>query len=382
MSGAERSLLDLIDSLPAEVDPVVAAPEGDLADLLRDRGVDFRPIPGTDVSFRPHPVHTTRGLAWMAGTARRIRRLASAERAEIVHANSTRAGLAAGLAARGADWPLVNHVRDWVPAGLPGRLTLRAIDRGADVVIANSRDIAREIPSSDGGAGVRVVHNGIDISRFDPGAVDRAEVRRQLDLDEGSLVISTIAQFVPWKAQDDAVRILAALKDRYPQLRLLVAGTATFTAASTRFDSAGFERGVHDLARELGVAEEARFLGQRDDVPEILAASDLLLVPSWREAFGRIVIEGMAMGLPVIATSAGGPAEIISDGADGFLLAPQSSERWAEKADELLGEPELRAEIGRAARKTVEASFTSERHAAAVVSIYAELMAGRPSHGQ
>ena len=374
MSGAERSLVDLIDWLPNEVEPVVATPAGELAEVLRDSGVPIERISGTDVSFRPHPIHTPRGLIWMAATGGRIRRLARSVGADVVHANTTRAGLAAGLAAVRSQTPLLTHVRDWVPPGRAGRVTLGAVARRADIVVANSRDVASQIPASKNGRAPRVVHNGVDIARFDPQRLDREEMRGRLDLAPDALVMVTVAQFSPWKAQDDAVRILAALKPTCPKLRLLVVGTAKFTAASTRYDNAGFERDVHELAGLLDVKKEVLFLGERSDIPEILRAADLLLVPSWREAFGRIVIEGMAMHLPVLATQRGGPAEIVRDGVDGFLLEPRTPALWARRAGELLADSEHLRQMGAAGRRRVEAGFTAGHHAAEIIEVYRELV--------
>ena len=110
-------------------------------------------------------------------------------------------------------------------------------------------------------------------------------------------------------------------------------------AGTERYDNEAFLESLRRLAAQLGVADRVAFLGEREDVPDILAALDLLLVPSWEEPFGRVVIEAMSMSVPVIATNVGGPAEVVRDGEDGILLPPGRPATWAAVAFELLSDP-------------------------------------------
>ncbi|HEX8689131.1 MAG TPA: glycosyltransferase, partial [Solirubrobacterales bacterium] len=134
------------------------------------------------------------------------------------------------------------------------------------------------------------------------------------------------------------------------------------------------------LAAELGVEDGVRFLGERGDVPRVLAAADLLLLPSWREAFGRIAIEAMAMAVPVAATDVGGPAEIVRPGVDGLLLPPRQPELWAQRLGPLIESSELRREYGLRGRERA-AAFGLDAHAAAVLDLYRELLGDRRDTG-
>jgi glycosyltransferase involved in cell wall biosynthesis len=106
-----------------------------------------------------------------------------------------------------------------------------------------------------------------------------------------------------------------------------------------------------------------------------MAALDLLLVPSWREAFGRVAAEAMAMGVPVLATATGGPAEIVRDGRDGVLLEPRDPARWAEAIDALLGDPARRAAMGSTARRRAREAFGLDGHVAQVRRAYDDALA-------
>ena len=178
-----------------------------------------------------------------------------------------------------------------------------------------------------------------------------------------------IAQITPWKAQDDAIRALARVRETHPGAQLAIVGETKFVGRDVTFDNPAFRRGLDALAAELGVADAVHFLGEREDVPDVLAALDLLLVPSWEEPFGRTVIEGMAMGRVVLATAAGGPREIVHDGVDGVLLAPREPAAWADAAARLLSDPGELERIGVAARDSAQ-RFDRDRYADAIIALY------------
>jgi len=191
-------------------------------------------------------------------------------------------------------------------------------------IFANSRYTAEHFSNGAPRPPVRVVYNAVDLGRFDPATIDRTRAREALGLAPDVHALGVVSQITPWKAQDDAIRILASVRSAGLNARLLVVGDAKFTVGSIRYDNEVFESSLRELVRELGVEEHVDFLGDRRDVPEILSALDLVLVPSWEEPFGRIVIESMAMETPVIATNVGGPGEILDPQEAGLLLPPQS----------------------------------------------------------
>lgn len=371
VSGAERSLLTLIGGLGDAVEPCVACPPGELAEALRAAGIEPFPIAGTGASFRLHPLHTARGLFEIGRSALQVRRLVSRLRPDLVHANTTRAALLALVARRRSGPPVLAHVRDWAPGGRRSRLVLGAIARRADMVVANSAYVAAQFDGLAARGPVRVVHNPVDLARFDPDGVDGQSVRRRAGVPPGAAVLAVIAQLTPWKGQDDAIRALAGLGAASDTV-LLLAGSAKFAGPGTQFDNAAFERRLHELSEELGVGDRVRFLGECRDVPGVLAATDVLLVPSWREAFGRVVVEAMAMAVPVVATEVGGPAEIVRPGVDGLLLPPRSPEVWSGALAPLLESVEQRRRMGAAGREHARA-FGVERHAAAILDLYREL---------
>jgi glycosyltransferase involved in cell wall biosynthesis len=373
VGGGERSLLGLLDGVADHVDRVLACPSGPLQAAAVEHGVPVVTIPETAGSLRLHPWHTPAGLATMGSAALAIWREARDLNVDLIHANSIRAGLVSAPAARRLGLPLVVHIRDRLPPSPMTSLVRRAVLSSADVIVAISRYVAEEFDPSGSAPRLRVIDNPLDLARFDPALVTREHARDRLDVPADVPLIGVIGQLTPWKGQDDAIRALAAVRRRHPDARLVIVGEPKFVARATRFDNWAFVRHLHELVRDLGLGWSVSFLGEREDVPEIIRALDVLLVPSWEEPFGRTVIEAMAMGTPVIATSVGGPGEVITDDVDGRLLGPRDPDTWSAAISDLLADDPRRAAMGERARAQVTSRFGLEQHAEAVTRLYWEL---------
>jgi glycosyltransferase involved in cell wall biosynthesis len=213
----------------------------------------------------------------------------------------------------------------------------------------------------------------VNAHRFDPTLASRSDARQRYGLDNDAPVLGVVAQLTPWKAQHDAIDAFIRLRRRFTNAVLLLAGDAKFTAATTRFDNAAYARSLRDRAAHLGDA--VRFLGNIDDVPELLSALDLLLLPSLQEPFGRAALEAMAMGVPTVATAVGGTAELIENGVDGLLLPPGDPTAWADACAELLASEPRRGEFA-ARGQAKAASFSPEGRAMEAVDIYTEVIRG------
>ncbi|MDQ3586764.1 MAG: glycosyltransferase family 4 protein [Actinomycetota bacterium] len=368
--------------MPEDVSPVVACPSGPLGDAVAGIGVEWHRLPEAEASLRLDPIHTPIGVAALATGAVLVRLLARRVGVDLLHGNSVRASLVAALAARLGAPPAIAHVRDCLPPGRVSAVTLRAATGPASVVLANSDHTRRNVQTALAGAGrtpIRVAYSPVDVDRFDPLLFDRAEARAGLGLAPTAPVLAVVGQLTPWKGQDDAVRIVASVKRTHPDVRLLLVGTARFVSRATRYDNQAYVRRLQDLVDAHGVRDQVRLLGERPDVPAILRAVDLLLVPSWEEPFGRVVVEAMAMGVPVLATSVGGPSEVLRSEIDGVLLPPRHPELWAAEIAGLLDDPQRRSSLGVSARKRALQRFSLTAHVDAVLAAYRAALEG-PGH--
>jgi glycosyltransferase involved in cell wall biosynthesis len=374
VSGGERSLLVLLGALPAQIRPLLASPRGDLADAVRALGLPTTPIAGTAGSLRLHPLHTPRALAELSLAAVQVRRAAARHRAELVHANSIRAGIVLGLA-RLPGRARVVHVRDCLPPGPLSTATLRLIASRGTTIVANSRYTARSVQAAAPDARTEVVYNAVDPRRWDPARIGRAAARERLSSELGGaleqrLLLAVVAQVSPWKGQDTAIEALRLLVRDGLDAHLLLIGSAKFVARATRFDNERYVAELRAAISAAGLEDRVSWLGEREDVPELMAALDILLLPSREEPFGRALIEAMALGVPVLATNVGGPCEIVEDGVQGLLLPPLEAAAWAAAVRQLAERPELAAEMGRAGRARVQREFTVQQHVRAMLAVY------------
>jgi L-malate glycosyltransferase len=370
VSGAEHSLLSLLAALPETVRPLVGTPPGQLAAAVEGLGIPTTPLTGTLGSLRLHPLHTPRALAELSAAALQVRRAARRAGVDVVHANSIRAGLVLALA-RLAPAATVVHVRDCLPPSAVASATLRLIAATATTVVANSRYTARVVQAVAPRARLEVVHNPVDLVRWDPARIDRAAARARLGAaGERRLLLGVVAQLSPWKGQDTAIEALRLLCAEGLDAHLLLIGSAKFLARATRFDNEGYVATLRAQVADAGLQERVSWLGEREDVPELVRALDVLLLPSWEEPFGRALIEAMALGVPVIATDVGGPPEIVEDGREGYLLPPREPHAWARAIARFAGHPERGREMGDAGRRRVEREFSVDRHVAAMCEVY------------
>jgi glycosyltransferase involved in cell wall biosynthesis len=313
----------------------------------------------------------------MAIAAFEVRRAAARHAAELVHANSIRAGIVLALASMRRK-PTIVHVRDCLPPGRASKATLRLLASSATTMLANSRYTAASVRAMAPRARLEVVYNAVDLERFDPHRIDRAAARRRLGESEaGPALLGVVAQISPWKGQETAIEALQLLRAAGTDAKLLLVGGAKFVSAATRYDNEAYLARLHALVADAGLKDSVAWLGEREDVPEIVRALDVLLLPSWEEPFGRAVLEALALEVPVVATAVGGPCEVIEDGREGYLVAPREPHAWADAVARVLASPDRGAAMGRAGRRRVEREFTFSQQARRLLEIYRSA-AGRP----
>lgn len=376
LGGAEHSLLLLLEALPAlGVEPTVAVfGDGPFRSAVarldvptvvlnvpeRLRRVSRYTLPSRIAGAGLLAASSVPSALRLAGLARRVR-------ADLLHSNGLKAHVLAGLAGRVARRPVVWHLRDFPPDGLVGRL-FRAAGRSLPaLVLANSEAVAVTLRSADsGGPPVIALHNPVDLDRFHPGPV-AGRVRSELGLPLETPLVGMIAHLTPWKGHADFLAIARAVGDALPAARFVVAGGPIYETEG----HSGYAESLRQRAAELSLAERVFFLGARDDVPDVLAALDVVVhCPTVPEPFGRVVAEAMAAGRPVVVARCGGIPEIVRDGEEGYVVAPGDLAAFAAAIEQLLGDREQCARFGAAGRLRAEALFGARAHAVRVVDAY------------
>jgi len=360
VAGAENSLLQLLGALDRRgYAPVAALPgTGPLEAQLAALGVPVlhAPIPRLRRTIRPWKLAATG--AREAAAVLRLRGEIRRRGIDLVHASGLSALAAGGPAAALAGVPCLWHLRD---LRFP-RWAARVIGRFADAMVAVSRAVAEAEAR-----GAEVIHNAIDAEAFAARARPGA-LRAELDLTPDTPLALVVSQMVPWKGHVRFLRAMAEARRRCPGAVAAVAGSDLFG------DHPGYEEGLRALADELGPAGSVRFLGQRDDVPTLMADADVLVVPSNAEPFGRVALEAMALGTPVAGLARGGLPEVVEDGVTGCLAPTGAPAVLGEMIARLLDDAKLRALMGVEARRTVAERFGVAEHAARVSAVYERLL--------
>jgi glycosyltransferase involved in cell wall biosynthesis len=278
-----------------------------------------------------------------------------ARRYEVIYANSQKAFTVSAVASVMARRPLIWHLRDILNADHFSRMNVKAAvtlaNRCASRVLANSEATAAAFVVAGGSPDrVRAVPYGIDAAPFlEVSDADAAAARVALGVGDAPL-IGLFGRLAEWKGQHIAIDAAAAL----PDVHLLLVGGAMFGEDA-------YAESLRSRAVGLGVADRVHFAGYRDDVPILMRASDIILHTSIAaEPFGRVILEGMLAGRPVIATGAGGAREIVEDGVTGILVPPGDPSALAEAVHRLLAAPDRRRAMGSAARTRAMMHFTPE----------------------
>jgi glycosyltransferase involved in cell wall biosynthesis len=210
---------------------------------------------------------------------------------------------------------------------------------------------------------VSTIPNGVDLTRFGPAS--QAAARRALGLPGESTVVGTVGRLDPVKDQAALVRAFATLMGAYPEALLVLAGDGPCREELAR------------LVAELGAGGRVRLLGECRDVPQVLAAMDLFVLPSLAEGMSNTILEAMAVGLPVVATRVGGNRELVDEGETGRLVPPGDPRALADAVAGYLDDAHVRGLHGKASRRRASETFALERMYRAHESLYGRLLAGR-----
>jgi glycosyltransferase involved in cell wall biosynthesis len=304
-------------------------------------------------------------------------RFARRERIDIVQCSAAPRTGTLGLAlARmsGARLLLHYHV---IPGryGGPRGAFERAVARRADGYVTVSQFLAGRVAESGVPAGrIDVVVNGVDCNRFSPSVSGRA-VRQEFGIGGDEVLVVQLARIIQQKRQEDVVRAFALARREAPRLRLLIVGWE-----DPRYDGpfASYRAELENIAAQAGLGDAMIIADPRSDAPQVVAAADIVAMPTIEDAWNLAVTEAMASGKPVIGSRSGGISEQIVDGESGFLVPAKSPDALARRMVELAADPLLRARMGAAARSRALALFDENRVAEGFAPIYRRLVSGRP----
>jgi glycosyltransferase involved in cell wall biosynthesis len=352
--GGERYLELFFDRLDrARYRGLLICPEpGPFVRRMKERGVDTQLVHLAPL-FNPMAL-------W------RLTRLLVRERVTILQTHGARANFYGRIAGRLAGVPVIistvhNSMKDYEVRSLRRglyafllRVTLPLANRIICVSDANRSDLIDECPAAE--ARTQTVYNGVDPSAF-PSHPDRQKVREELGVASGPVLVM-IARLTEAKGHQYLLRALPCLLAKWPQLCLLCVGDGELRDE------------LHSLARELAVERACRFVGVREDIADILAVADVVVLPSLSEGFPFVLLEALAMGCPVVASRVNGVPELVEDHKTGLLVPSRDSQALAKAILEVLGNPTAARKMGAEGRAVVQERFTVDQMVANTTAIF------------
>ncbi|HEV8643173.1 MAG TPA: glycosyltransferase family 4 protein [Methylomirabilota bacterium] len=288
-----------------------------------------------------------------------LRRLMRARGVALAHTHSSVDSWLGTLAAKSLRLPVVRGRHVTIPIVKRRALTYRLADR-----VITSGEAVRTLVQRAGVPAERIVAvaAGVDAMRFHPG-VSGKTVRDELGLT--SPVVGLVANVRGSKGHRYFLEAAPEVLRAVPGTRFLIVG-----------DGVGFE-GVRRRVREMGLEPHVIMTGFRRDIPEVMAALDVLVLPSVKsEAISQVIPQALAVGTPVVGTTVGGTPEIIRDGENGRLVPPADAAALAGAIVALLRDPPRAREMARAGQALVQARYTMDATMAQTTAVYAELLGG------
>ncbi len=380
LGGAEINLVELAAEPAAREKWEIQAacdPEGRLHDSLTSLGIPchpyaFDPSLGTlRLVGRRFPLAgALRSLKALSTARRDLARLFAQTRPDLVVSCTNKDHFAAWHSCRAAGIPSVWWVNDIVSADFfpwTARWAFRGQASGGASRIIVVSDFARQALLQLGlrPGQVATIHNGIPLERYQ--RQPRGTLRTMLSVTDDEPLVGIVGRFTPWKGQDLFLRIAEAWCGTSPSGRFVLIGHA-FN------EDQPYEQSLREFIRSRGLRERIHVIPFQKDIAASLSDLDLLVHTSLKpEPFGRVLIEAMAVGVPVLAARAGGVPEIIAHGQNGLLAEPGNLDDYVTQLRHLLLEPALRERLRLAGQQSVADRFTVLRVQAAMEALFSAI---------
>ncbi len=341
--------------------------------LVRDRLADGRKhgIEVIDLPSLVRRISPFNDIKAFISIVRFLRR----SRPDIVHTHTSKAGVLGRLAAWTARVPIIIHTpHGHVFYGHFGR-SLSRIFLQMEKLLGRitHHQIALTLEECNDYLGLRVskhsnttvIHSGIDLHRFSKGAKQRTRKRKELRIPPDSLVIGYVGWLIPIKGVTYLVSAMAKVAGKYPKSLLVLVGKGD--------DKGEEEIKLKEQVERAGLADKVRFLGWRPDVDEVISCFDIFVLPSLNEGMGRVLVEAMAAGLPIVASRVGGIPDLVIDGKNGLLVPPADASALEKSICTLLKDKAQRKRMGEAGKKMCR-PYSAEAMVEQIDDLYTELL--------
>ena len=350
-------LISLVEALPKHEyrSLICLLKEGWLNDELRRRGFETVVIP------QPRTVDVN----WLWAVWHMVRD----RRVDLMHSHEFAMNTYGSLVSLITGIPQIAtvHGKNYYYKRWYRRLAYRFVARHGRMV-AVSEDCRKFLSDNVGvpPKNILTIYNGIPTEGYEQSSSIRANIRSALGVTTNQPVIGTVGNLYTVKGQTFLLQAMSSVVRHWPDCRLIIAGRGELESV------------LKKEAKELGIERNVLFLGYRADIPELLQAMDIFVLPSLSEGLSLSILEAMAAGKPVVATEVGGNPEVIADSKTGYLVPPGNPGALAEKLMALLQNPTLAREIGKCARARAIQHFGLSAMVNGYLMQYAVLLGSTP----
>jgi len=352
LGGGEHSFLDLLSHLPDVWEPLALVPhEGELKARLGAKGIETQIIPLP--SIRPWFIHNV--LACSRSYFVTCKKYCPA----LIYANGSRAAFYGGLAGKLLGLPVVWHCRIADKDPCLDFLLIRM----SDCVIANSHATARRF-GSRWKSKIAVVHNGVDIEWLTDSFVKKPDL-----ISENWKVVICVARVSQWKRHDIVLEAFEEVAMQEPDVHLFFIGEKDI-------EEPEWWDYLQARTQKSRYSDRIHWIGKASDVRPWYKAAHLLVLGTENEAFGRVLVEAMACGVPIVATKSGGIPEVVRHGEDGFLVEPGNIEKMAIAIARILRDEALRARFVKSCQERAY-FFSLDAHIAKMIGIFKDALSRR-----
>ena len=359
--GGERVFAQLLNGLPEDrFEPYLAsAPNDAFLKNIKSKNLVFYPV---DFSNRFNPLPLMR-----------LYRIVKSQRIDIVHSQGARADFFARIAAKLAKVPIiistVQMLVEGYNVGYLKRFLYQTFDRFSerfvDYFLVVSSVLKENMIEVHGIPPDKIIkiYNGIETDYYKPVGNEemRYKIRREFAVNDSDILIASLGRLVWQKGFEYFLHAIPEILREIPDARFILVGDGPLRPELER------------LAVELGEGDKIIFAGYRSDVRDVLAALDIVVIPSVLEGFPMITLEAMAMAKPIVAAKIDGITEQITDGINGILIPPKDSSAIAQAIIRLINDRESGKKLGLAARKRVEQEFSVEKMVSETEKVYSSL---------
>jgi glycosyltransferase involved in cell wall biosynthesis len=355
--GARISLLLLLKKLDkTKFNPVIVCPstDGPFANILEKEGFNVEYL--RLWNWRKYKYFFHR-----ASSVYKLRKLIRRHEIDLIHCNEFWTAPYAYWASIGLGIPIVSHVRLSMTPKKIHDYYLGKMTR----IICVCKALVEEFSAwPDYRKRVVPIYNGVNLDEYNPMLLDKNSIRSTYNIPSDAIVIGLVGQISKRKGQDQLINIAPELIKIFPSVRFLIVGDSR---------EMEYEKDVHQMIKDNNLKDYFVFTGKLTDMPVIYKALDILVLPSLREGFGRVVVEAEAINIPVVVSNAGGLVEVVDHGNTGFIFKLEKKREMFEYLKKLCEDPSLREKMGIAGRERVINLFSQEKMVEKATALYKEV---------